>query len=801
MITVWASAAWLLGLIVASLAPLNLWQWFSLALGALCSCFIFKQTHRFRSVFALLAVLFLAGARWELAKPTIDQDHVAFYADSGYEVQSTGQIREDPDVRESRTQLELSVEQIWIPTLEIHKSVEGSLLVQASPLGSYKYGQRLKVTGHLEQPPDEGDFSYRAYLARQGIYAWMPEVSIRSLGMGKVNPLLGILHRTRQLALLEIQRIFPYPEAPLLSGILLGIESRIPEDLRQAYSATGTTHIIAISGFNITILAGLTIAVFGRYLGRTRGLIVAGLIIALYTLFVGADAPVVRAAIMGTLALLARQLGRRTHGLTSLAVASMTMTILAPQSVQDVGFQLSFAATLGLILYAEPLKHAAIYLIRRLSPSIDPRQWGNALAEITLFTLAAQLTTLPIIMWHFHQISLVSLIANAFILPLQPLLMILSGIATIVGLIWHPLGQLIAYLAWPFSALTNQLVVYLAETPGGVIHTGTVKISWLLTYYTALFTLTAFWGSSWQQKFTDITQSLFAARRTILSTGCLALLSLSALTVWHSISRQPDGHLHLFVLDVGDGEALLLRTPSGRAVLINGGSSPVALATELSRYLPYPNRRIDWLLLAGTQYNQLGGLRDITTMATVETALISGQTDGSAYRTVLDQLHETGIPVYEAELGVQLDLAEGTTLEVLTRGSHGVTLLLEYGLARFLLPIGLSPREIPDLLTNQQNTNVTAVLLGASGYQPVNTANLLEHLNPQLILISCEAGACPSQKDEADHEHWTTHTILSTGKHGSIELVTDGQMLWITTEHEPGSTLSGDLKEPSPVTK
>jgi predicted membrane metal-binding protein len=78
-------------------------------------------------------------------------------------------------------------------------------------------------------------------------------------------------------------------------------------------------------------------------------------------------------------------------------------------------------------------------------------------------------------MWHFHQISLVSLIANAFILPLQPLLMILSGIATIVGLIWHPLGQLIACSAWPFSALTNQLVLSLAETPGGVIHTGTAQ--------------------------------------------------------------------------------------------------------------------------------------------------------------------------------------------------------------------------------------------------------------------------------------------------------------------------------------
>jgi competence protein ComEC len=450
-----------------------------------------------------------------------------------------------------------------------------------------------------------------------------------------------------------------------------------------------------------------------------------------------------------------------------------------------VGFQLSFAATLGLILYAEPLKHAAVHLIERLIPRIDATRWGNVLAEVILFTLAAQLTTLPIIMWHFHQISFVSLIANALILPLQPLLMILSGIATIAGLIWHFLGQLIAYLAWPFSALTNQLVLSLAETPGGVVYTGTGKLGWLFAYYTALFALTALWGSTWYKKLSAFLQPFFAARRAILTTACLAILSLSTLIVWHTISHQPDGYLHMFILDVGDGEALLLRTPSGRTVLINGGPSPVELATELSRHLPYPNRRIDWLLLAGTQYEQLGGLRDITTMTTVGSALISGQANGSAYRTVLDQLREAGIPVYEAEVGTRLDLAEGATLEVLTHGSHGVTLLLKYGLSRFLLPIGLSPREIPDLLTNQRSTGMTAVLLVASGYQPVNNELLLEHLDPQIILISCEVGACPSKEDETNHGNICPHTSLSTGTHGSIELVTDGRMLWVTTENNP----------------
>ena len=251
MLFLWTGLAWLLVLSLASLAPLQLWQWISLTLGCGGSAIIFRRDPRSRGLFLLLAILFLGCARWVSSLPHINPEQVAFYADIGHEAQVTGTIIEDPDVRDTKTLIELDVDRIWISDLGIQKPVEGSILLQTSPLENWRYGQRLKVTGYLELAPEDGDFSYRAYLARQGILAWMPQVNIRSLGMGSVNPLLNILHKTRQQALTEIQRLFPYPEAPLLAGILLGIESRIPEGLIQAYGRTGTTHIIAISGFNI----------------------------------------------------------------------------------------------------------------------------------------------------------------------------------------------------------------------------------------------------------------------------------------------------------------------------------------------------------------------------------------------------------------------------------------------------------------------------------------------------------------------------------------------------------------------
>jgi len=133
------------------------------------------------------------------------------------------------------------------------------------------------------------------------------------------------------------------------------VDSGLPDDLQQDFKDTGTSHIIAISGFNIAIIAAIFLSLFGRAFGPRRGAVVAGIGIVFYTLLVGADAAVVRAAVMGVTALFARHFGRRQDGLVTLFAAGAGMCLYNPYYTQDVGFQLSFFATLGLILYGEPL--------------------------------------------------------------------------------------------------------------------------------------------------------------------------------------------------------------------------------------------------------------------------------------------------------------------------------------------------------------------------------------------------------------------------------------------------------------
>jgi competence protein ComEC len=169
---------------------------------------------------------------------------------------------------------------------------------------------------------------------------------------------------------------------------------------------------------NITLLAGLFISVFGRWFGARRGGWAAAAAIFLYTLLVGADPAVQRAAVMGGLALTARHLGRQTHGLASLSAAAIIMTLINPRTLWDVGFQLSFFATLGLILYADPLREGAIRIFNRWLTPKRSEKIANPISEFFLFTLAAQITTLPLTAIHFRRLSLVSVLANPVILPL-----------------------------------------------------------------------------------------------------------------------------------------------------------------------------------------------------------------------------------------------------------------------------------------------------------------------------------------------------------------------------------------------
>ena len=795
----WFSLAFLAGIVLASLIPLPIWAWAALsALFLLLALFLrFVPLSSFTSAlspdtsvsrlpsflfspftFTLLFALFLGAARYQISVPKFDAHHIAFFNDRDYDLLITGSLIEPPDYRDNYTNLRVRVEAV--DTGDGDLPANGTILVRASNNQVFHYGERIRLRGKLKTPPENEDFSYRDYLAAQHIHSYMSTAVVTVLPGNGGNPLSVALYNIKDRSLANIYRMFPDPESSLMAGILLGVDTGLTRELQNAFKNTGTAHIIAISGFNISIIAGIFFAFFSRFFGERRGAVIAIVVIALYTFIVGADAAVVRAAVMGSLALFAKQVGRRQFALNTLLAVAFMMTLWNPLFVWDVGFQLSFFATLGLILYADPFSKFANRVITKYFPTSTAERSAELFSEFVLLTLAAQLTTIPIMAYHFQRISLVSFIANPFILPAQPAVMIIGGLAVLLSLVWLPLGQLAAWVAWPFVVYTIRMVELFDRVPHGTIFLGKFSIWFVILFYAVLLSVT-FGGAQLKEWFQSIKRDQIKVPAGI----GLVVLVLALLLIWRAAAAIPDRLLHITFLDVGSADAVLIKTPSGKYVLINGGPSVTTLSDELGRRLPAFNRKLDWLVVAGTDEEDVAALPRVIERYPPDAVLWSGNTQASFSSRVLSEyLSLQEILVVSAEPEQVLDLGEGATMRVLTTGPRGAILLIQWQSFRALLPIGMSFEALDELHNGTSVGSVSILSLADSGYAASNPSDWIVNLNPELVVLSVDAADQNGMPDGEALESVKDYELLRTDQNGWIEITTNGEQMWVNVERK-----------------
>lgn len=786
----WFSLAFLAGIILASLVSLSVWVWIGLALVAILFLVAVQiLLGRLPSPslllkpfsFILLTALFLGAARYQLSVPTFDAHHISFFNDRDYDLLITGTIIEPPDYRDDYTNLRVQVEKVDTGEGDLEDNVGGLLLVRVSNNQTFHYGDIIRLRGKLKTPPENEDFSYRDYLAGQHIHSYMTSAEVTILPGKGGNPFYWTMYAIKDRALENIYRIFPDPESSLMAGILLGVDTGLTNRLQQAFKNTGTAHIIAISGFNISIIAGIFFALFSKFIGPRRGAVLAILGIALYTLLVGADAAVVRAAIMGSLALLAKQVGRRQFALNTLLAVAMGMCIWNPLYIWDVGFQLSFFATLGLILYATPFSEAANRLITRYFPASTAEKFAELFSEFVLLTLAAQVTTIPIMAYHFQRISLVSFIANPFILPPQPAVMILGGLAVMLSLVWLPLGQIAGWVAWPFVVYTIRMVEIFDSIPHGTLVLGDLSIWFVIIIYALLFAVT-FGGAQIKEGI----ESMKGRTSAIGVGGALLFLLLALLLITRAATAVPDRLLHVTFLDVGSADSILIKTPNGKHVLINGGPSVTTLSDELGRRLPAFNRKLDWLIVAATDEEQVAALPRIVERYPPDAVLWSGNREASFSSRVLNEYLSVGsFTVTDAEPEQVLELGNGATLHVVTSGPRGAILLLEWDNFRALLPVGMSFEALDQLHQGADIGPVSVLSLADSGYAESNPPEWIANLNPEVILLSVSAADENGMPDGEVLEAVKDYELLRTDLNGWVEITTNGEQMWVNVERQP----------------
>jgi competence protein ComEC len=680
-----------------------------------------------------------------------------------------GTVVEEPRPRGERQQAILD-ELVLAADGQPPHAVRGRLLVWLPRALPTQAGDRVALDSRFEAPRDFEGFAYGAYLARQGIGAvagaYRAEVVEQRLGV--VPKVLGGLRRGLQAGL---NALVPEPEAALASGILLGIRTSIAPEVNDAFARAGLTHVVAISGWNIAIVATMASAA-ARPLSRFRGgrhaaVAAAGALVASYVLLTGASPSVVRAALMAGGLVIARVGGSRAHALSALLLAALVMLIAAPPVLWDVGFQLSALATAGLIWFAAPLE-------TRLA------RWPVLVREPVALTLAAQLTTLPVVLLNFERLSLVAPLANVAVVPLVPLVMLCSALAAVVGaadaathlpLIWDVLGWAAGGAAWLYLRLMIMTGLTAAAVPFASVDLAAP--GWLaLAWYPALALARNRIGPAAEpatgaRQMPDGFAALAggALRPARLAGGTFVMLAL------FTVVTRPDGRLELVMLDVGQGDAILIRAPSGATALVDGGADPDLTMRRLGEVLPFWQRRLDLVLLTHPHEDHVAGLVPALERFRVSLVLDTGrQYDNPSYPRFLALAgREPGARLVTVRAGARVPLDSTTSLTFLFPSeadaaaplladdinNASAVALLESGAFRALLT-GDAKAPVEALLLERGLLDALDVLkVGHHGSDASTTDALLDATRPRLALISSGAG------NEYGHPHAATLARLA----------------------------------------
>lgn len=271
----------------------------------------------------------------------------------------------------------------------------------------------------------------------------------------------------RQKMISLFSQTLPSPSSNLLLGIILGIKEQMPKGFADNLRTTGVFHVIAASGMNVTLIGGFISSFLAFFLKRQIAIILSIVGIIFYAVLAGLEPSIIRAAVMGILVFSAQIMGRQTLAANGLFLAGFTMLFIDPTLISDIGFQLSFTATLG-ILYLKPLL-----------------QKKEGIGSNVLTTIAAQLATLPIILANFGTYSIYSVLVNGLVLWTVPIIMAIGAIGALLGLIIQPLGQLVIYLSYPLLVYFENVVNIFGKL-GGLITIQTLSWQFIAGYYCLL---------------------------------------------------------------------------------------------------------------------------------------------------------------------------------------------------------------------------------------------------------------------------------------------------------------------------
>lgn len=638
-------------------------------------------------------------------------------------------------------------------------------------------GDVVKLRGDLKPPRapgNPGEFDYPAYLAEQRIYFNLTVKKSNELSL--ITSASGILKRVdsfRNQGEQLTRQVLPEQESSMLLGMLLGSREGMDDDQYDDFQKTGIIHLFSVSGLHVGFVLLLVgwLTSLARVSKRSRFLIGVS-VLMLYGTMVGWPAPVIRAVIMSSLGLLAYYSGRENSLLNAWAISGIIILLLNPDSLFNLSFQLTFLATWGMV-----------YIFPLLRDNFPYQGWGW---DLVLIPIAAELAVLPLIAYHFNLLTPVSILTNVLVTYLSGGAVILGFIAFLLAPLLQSFAALFLYPAGLFIEIILYIVEVLKVLPGAFLWVATPAAGLISMYFGAILMGALALNNSQHRGY-------------LVPAAIMVLVFVGSLLIPAGYYNR--GWLEIVFIDVGQGDSMLMKTPQGKFILVDGGGSQLydVGAKTVLPYLHYRGiNQLEMIINTHPDNDHLQGLESVAAETEVKYLGVSESTkDRKEYQKLRSIAESRSIPIVPLKTGDQIKLEDGLEIKVLSPeaesyagkdlNQQSVVMQINYGELSALLSGDIPKEGLPEIL-KKADSSVTLVKVPHHGSQGSLLPTFYRELQPRYAVISLAAD------NPFGHPHPAVLEVLAqagvkvlrTDQDGAVIVKTDGRELTVSCTKTKG---------------
>lgn len=749
---------WIAGLVISLSLPLNNIGCFMLIILSLSSIFLslfFYYKKRFSWFLFLALAIFLFG----IVRMGIYQDnHKSFFTEEIIKsidepIGVRGYIVSDPIIDGNVVKLTIEPQSYLINNEEVNATNKEYFLTyiyldsegEKSKAETLKNGMGIRVYGDFEKPmkaKNPGQFNYQQYLNNRAIYWKINVTSFQDVTVTNSSQFNSVLSYTKNKIANVIDELFTNPYSGFIKALILGDRGNLAETIEDDFSILGLSHLLAISGLHLSILAGMLFWLLTRLrVTRERASLVISIILIFYMFLTGLTASVVRATVMSILLLFSFGLKRKIASLQILGLAFILMTLYKPNWIFDVGFQLSFIVTFS-ILWAFPL------VKQRLRIKNDFLKNSLSLVIVT------QIASIPLVFYYFHQYSLLSIIANLIIVPIFSMVILPLGlIIVLLGLFNLYVANILAILMSKILELLFKLFQIAGDFTSFHFY-GNLSIGWLILIY-----LIAIWiiirpNVKFGYIRLAMKQKLFKAEKILL----LILLVTLLLSFYF-----PDNQGLVTVIDVGQGDSILIETPKNHNILVDSGGSYRFNNEEWKQkkntfdvgddvilpYLHYQGiKKLDLAILTHEDLDHIGGYLSLVDNIKIDTFIVTEEFPRTELGKELnDKLVANNIKIVKINKATNVLIDEYTVLTIYPvnlsssdkENDHTLVTALNMYNTKIMFSADLEAGGEAEIINNYDIIDADIVKIGHHGSKTSSTVEWLEALNAEEAVISVGA--------------------------------------------------------------